>query len=82
MIFRPSSGWSSFVRMLPHLPRIKNIMKKIDTSFEKLLVLLVNNGVKFTTVGGIAVCLNGYVRLTDKFDVGVLQSILDQSVSE
>ena len=41
----------------------------IDSSFEKLLVLLVNKDVKFTTVGGIAVCLNGYVRLTEDVDI-------------
>lgn len=43
--------------------------KQIESSFEKLLVLLVRNGVEFTTVGGIAVCLNGYVRLTEDVDI-------------
>ena len=32
-------------------------------------MLLVKNRVKFTTVGGIAVCLNGYVRLTEDVDI-------------
>ena len=41
----------------------------IESSFEKLLVLLVKNDIKFTTVGGIAVCLNGYVRLTEDVDI-------------
>ena len=41
----------------------------IESSFEKLLVLLVKSGVRFTTVGGIAVCLNGYVRLTEDVDI-------------
>ncbi|BDS05553.1 hypothetical protein NT6N_05930 [Oceaniferula spumae] len=41
----------------------------IESSFEKLLVLLVQNDVEFTTVGGIAVCLNGYVRLTEDVDI-------------
>ncbi|WP_018968742.1 hypothetical protein [Rubritalea marina] len=41
----------------------------IESSFEKLLVLLVKNSIKFTTVDGIAVCLNGYVRLTEDVDI-------------
>jgi hypothetical protein len=41
----------------------------IESSFEKLLVLLVKANVSFTTVGGIAVCLNGYVRLTEDVDI-------------
>ncbi len=41
----------------------------IESSFEKLLALLVKSRVKFTTVGGIAVCLNGYVRLTEDVDI-------------
>jgi len=41
----------------------------LESSFEKLLVLLVQNNVAFTTVGGIAVCLNGYVRLTEDVDI-------------
>lgn len=41
----------------------------IESSFEKLLVLLVKSEIEFTTVGGIAVCLNGYVRLTEDVDI-------------
>lgn len=41
----------------------------LESSFEKLLVLLVQNEVAFTTVGGIAVCLNGYIRLTEDVDI-------------
>jgi len=41
----------------------------LESSFEKLLVLLVQSEVEFVTVGGIAVCLNGYVRLTEDVDI-------------
>ena len=41
----------------------------LESSFEKLLVLLVQSKVEFVTVGGIAVCLNGYVRLTEDVDI-------------
>ena len=41
----------------------------IESSFEKLLVKLVRDGVDFAVVGGIAVCLNGYVRLTEDVDI-------------
>jgi hypothetical protein len=41
----------------------------IESPFEKLLVKLVRDGVVFTTVGGVAVCLNGYIRLTDDVDL-------------
>ena len=41
----------------------------LESSFEKLLVLLIRNEVGFITVGGIAVCLNGYVRLTEDVDI-------------
>ena len=41
----------------------------LESSFEKLLVLLTRNKVSFITVGGIAVCLNGYVRLTEDVDI-------------
>ena len=41
----------------------------LESSFEKLLVLLVQGKVDFVTVGGIAVCLNGYVRLTEDVDI-------------
>jgi len=41
----------------------------IESSFEKLLVILVRNKVDFVTVGGVAVCLNGYIRLTEDVDI-------------
>ncbi len=41
----------------------------MEPSFEKLLVLLAESGVKFVVVGGIAVSLQGYVRLTDDVDL-------------
>lgn len=41
----------------------------LESSFEKLLALLVQSEVEFITVGGIAVCLNGYVRLTEDVDI-------------
>ena len=37
--------------------------------FEKLLVLLADAGVDFVLVGGLAVALQGYVRLTEDVDV-------------
>lgn len=42
----------------------------MEPSFEKLLVLLAERGVRFVVVGGIAFTLQGYVRLTE--DVGLL----------
>ena len=42
----------------------------MEPSFEKLLVLLAKAGVEFIVVGGIAVSIQGYVRLTE--DVGLL----------
>ncbi|WP_367871488.1 nucleotidyltransferase [Luteolibacter sp. Populi] len=41
----------------------------MEPSFEKLLVLLVEAGVRFVVVGGIAVTLQGYVRLTEDIDL-------------
>jgi hypothetical protein len=41
----------------------------MEPSFEKLLVLLAKAGVKFIVVGGIAVTLQGYVRLTEDVDL-------------
>jgi len=56
--------------MLGHLFNNLNIMTNpLESSFEKLLVLLVQSEVEFATVGGIAVCLNGYVRLTEDVDI-------------
>ena len=42
----------------------------MEASFEKLLALLAKNGVRFVLVGGVAVAIQGYVRLTE--DVGIL----------
>jgi hypothetical protein len=39
------------------------------TSYEKLLESLVQTQVKFALVGGLAVCLNGFVRTTDNVDI-------------
>jgi Nucleotidyl transferase of unknown function (DUF2204) len=41
----------------------------MEPSFEKLLVLLASSGVQFIVVGGIAVTLQGYVRLTEDVDL-------------
>lgn len=41
----------------------------IESAFEKLLVDLVKNEVRFVTVGGVAVSLNGFVRLTEDVDI-------------
>lgn len=41
----------------------------MEPSFEKLLVLLAKRGVQFVVVGGIAVTLQGYVRLTEDVDL-------------
>ena len=39
------------------------------TSYEKLLENLVQAQVKFALAGGLAVCLNGFVRTTDDVDI-------------
>ena len=39
------------------------------TTYEKLLENLVQAQVKFALVGGLAVCLNGFVRTTDDVDI-------------
>ena len=41
----------------------------MEPSFEKLLVLLAKAGVDFVVVGGVAVSIQGYVRLTDDVDL-------------
>ena len=41
----------------------------MEPSFERLLALLGDGGVKFVVVGGVAVTLHGYVRLTEDLDV-------------
>jgi predicted nucleotidyltransferase len=41
----------------------------MEPSFEKLLALLAESEVRFVVVGGIAVTLHGYVRLTEDVDL-------------
>lgn len=41
----------------------------MEPSFEKLLVHLADHEIDFVVVGGIAVALNGYVRLTEDVDI-------------
>jgi len=41
----------------------------MEPSFEKLLAKLAAAGVLFIVVGGVAVTLNGYARLTEDVDV-------------
>jgi predicted nucleotidyltransferase len=41
----------------------------MEPSFEKLLVLLADAGIRFIVVDGIAVTLQGYVRLTEDVDL-------------
>lgn len=41
----------------------------MEPSFEKVLVLLAEAGVDFIVVGGIAVTIQGYVRLTEDVDL-------------
>jgi hypothetical protein len=43
----------------------------MEPTFEKLLVILAEAAVDFVLVGGVAVTLHGYVRLTE--DVGILE---------
>ena len=41
----------------------------MEASFEKVLVLLAEAGVDFIVVGGVAVSIQGYVRLTEVVDL-------------
>lgn len=54
-------GSSAEVPGFPH--------KMMEPSFEKLLALLAKHGIKFILVGGLAVTLQGYVRLTEDVDI-------------
>lgn len=47
----------------------------MEPSFEKLLALLAENEVRFVVVGGIAVTLQGYVRLTEDVDLLVADDL-------
>jgi len=44
------------------------VEKTMEPSFEKLLARLVEADIRFIVVGGLAVTLNGYVRLTEDVD--------------
>ena len=52
----------------------------MEPSFEKLLVLLAEGGIEFVLVGGVAVTLHGYVRLTE--DVDILLEDSNDNVSQ
>lgn len=41
----------------------------MEPTFEKLLVILAEASVQFVIVGGVAVTLHGYVRLTEDVDI-------------
>jgi len=41
----------------------------MEPTFEKLLALLADGNVAFVLVGGVAVTLHGYVRLTEDVDI-------------
>jgi len=41
--------------------------------FEGLLALLVKNNVMLAVVGGVAVCLNGFLRTTEDLDILSIQ---------
>ena len=48
---------------------IGNPRSTMEPTFEKLLVILAEAGVQFVIVGGVAVTLHGYVRLTEDVDI-------------
>lgn len=50
----------------------------MEPTFEKLLVLLADGRVKFVLVGGVAVTLHGYVRLTE--DVDILVELSEENI--
>jgi len=50
----------------------------MEPSFEKLLAALADGDVRFLLVGGLAVALNGYVRLTE--DVDILLDLEEENV--
>jgi len=50
----------------------------MEPSFEKLLAALADGEVRFLLVGGLAVALNGYVRLTE--DVDILLDLEEENV--
>lgn len=42
------------------------LLNPMEPSFEKLLVRLADHGVQFIVVGGVAVALQGYMRMTER----------------
>ena len=56
-----------------------NLPKTMEPSFEKLLVLLARAKIQFVLVGGVAVTLHGYVRLTE--DVDILIASSDENIA-
>jgi hypothetical protein len=55
-------------------PEPSNEPKETITRFEKLLVVLAQAGVDYAVVGGLAVILNGYPRVTVDVDILVEDS--------
>ncbi|MES2507616.1 MAG: nucleotidyltransferase [Verrucomicrobiota bacterium] len=45
------------------------LLNPMEPSFEKLLVRLADSGVQFIIVGGVAVALQGYMRMTEDVDI-------------
>lgn len=45
------------------------LLQMMEPTFEKLLGILVDGDVRFVVVGGVAVTLHGYVRLTEDVDI-------------
>ena len=50
-------------------PEPKSDPKAIISRFERLLAALARSDVDFCVVGGLAVVLNGYVRVTEDVDI-------------
>jgi hypothetical protein len=60
--------------MRMHCSERIGVEKMMEPSFEKLLARLAEAEVEFLLVGGLAVALNGYVRLTEDVDILVQTS--------
>lgn len=52
----------------------------MERTFEKFLAHLIDHDIRFILVGGLAVSLNGYVRLTE--DVDILVDISEQNLKK
>lgn len=48
---------------------VGDALNLMEPSFEKLLVRLVDHEVQFIVVGGVAVALQGYMRMTEDVDI-------------